>query len=45
MHACECVCACVYMSIQVPAEAEEDTSSPGGGITGNCELPDVGAGN
>jgi hypothetical protein len=32
------VCACVW-------EAEEDVGCPGAGVTGECELLNVGAGN
>ena len=29
----------------VPVEAREGVRAPGDGVTGGCELPDVGAGN
>ena len=38
---CVCVCVSVCMCEWVPDEAK----SPGAGVTGNCEPPDVAAGN
>jgi hypothetical protein len=35
----------MYMSVQGYWRLEKGFRSPGTGVTGNCELPDVGAGN
>lgn len=43
---CMCVCVWGYAAcVQVPAEPEEGAGSHVGGVTGSCELPNMGAGN
>ena len=37
-----CVCACTPCMWERPRRLEEDVRSPGTGVTGGCELPDVG---
>ena len=42
---CVCVCVCARMWIQVPSEAIKGYKNTEARVTGNCELPDMGAGN
>ena len=36
---------CVSVWISIPTEARREHQAPGAGVTGSCELLDVGAGN
>lgn len=35
----------VHMCVQVSLRTKKDLKPPGPGVTGNCELPDIGEGN
>lgn len=48
MYVCMCICICLWVcaeKLQVPQKPEEGIESPGAGIKGGSELPDVGSRN
>jgi hypothetical protein len=44
VYVCVCMCVCVYLCV-VLMEVREGMRSPGAGVTSDCELPSMGAGN
>lgn len=45
MHVCVWMCGGGHVRVQLPTEARVVCQSPGAGVTGACEVPNVRAGN
>lgn len=45
MYICVPLCVFVCVSVKCPRRPDEDIGSPGAGVAGSCELPDVGNGH
>lgn len=43
-YVCVCLCVGMYMIVQVPVEFRRSVRSPGTGVTGGYELPNMGSG-